>query len=304
MKELMRKAILFAAMGCLGSIAYSAARPQFSFGVISDVQYAGQDTRGKRDYRGALPKLEEFVAAVNAARPAFAIQLGDLIDTGAANLKKILPVYEGIHPPRYHVLGNHDFCMDRASLLSSLGLRSAYYSFSHKGWRFVVLDGMDVSTGGGWPAGSENHRLGLEMLLALRQQGAKNAVEWNGGIGAAEKQWLVETLTRAATHHERVIVFSHFPILEQATTPHHLLWNHQEILRLIESSGCVAAYINGHDHNGGYARHNGIHYVTFPAVVESGPRNAFAFIDVYGDRLELRGTGTVISRSLELNAKP
>ena len=298
----MRRRTLFAVIGWLGSIGRASGGPLFSFGVVADVQYADQETHGKRDYRGSLAKFERFVTEVNAARPAFVIQLGDLVDGGAGNLERILPVYDTIRKPHHHVLGNHDFCMERAALLQRLGIRSAYYSFSHKGWRFAVLDGMDVSVGGGWPAGSENTRMARQVLSGLQQAGAKNAVDWNGAVGPAQKQWLRETLAKAAARHERVVVFSHFPILEQASSPYHLLWNHEEILRVIEDSHCVVAYINGHDHNGGYAFHNGIHHLTLPGMVESGGANAFGFIDVYPDRLELRGTGTVAGRSLKFAA--
>jgi len=38
--------------------------------------------------------------------------------------------------------------------------------------------------------------------------------------------------------------------------------------------------------------------VTFPGMVESGVKNSYTIVDVYNDRLELRGLGTAPSRTL------
>ena len=55
---------------------------------------------------------------------------------------------------------------------------------------------------------------------------------------------------------------------------------------------------HGHDHAGGYARSGGVHYVTVPGMVEAPEKNAFAVVDVYDDRLDVRGFGSVPSRTL------
>ena len=60
--------------------------------------------------------------------------------------------------------------------------------------------------------------------------------------------------------------------------------------------------MNGHDHEGGYAQQDSIHFVTFQGLVESGAENAYAIVEVYPDRLEIRGYGTVPSRSLALRS--
>ena len=64
--------------------------PQFSFGVVADIQYADQASAGRRDYRGSIGKLESCVAAMNREKLDFVIQLGDLVDSGADNLERIL----------------------------------------------------------------------------------------------------------------------------------------------------------------------------------------------------------------------
>ena len=276
--------------------------PVLRFAVVADVQYADNPAQGKREYRESRAKLAAAVDEINRQNVDFVIQLGDLIDEGVESLAAILPVYRGFQAKKYHVLGNHDFGAGRAALLERLGMRGAYYDFSLNGWRFVVLDGMDVSVEGGWPARSPNLLAGERMLASLKARSTPNALPWNGGIGEEQKRWLRETLRAAERAGERLIVFCHFPILTASSTPVHLLWNHDELLGILSSSRAVAAFMNGHDHQGGYAKEGGIHFVTFQGVVESGADNAYAVVEVFPDRLEIRGHGTVPSRSLALKA--
>ena len=205
----------------------------FSFGVIADIQYADQDTRGLRHYRESIEKLRECSAALNTKSLAFVIQLGDLVDGGINNLDRILPVFDQIRAPKYHVLGNHDFCAERNVLLKRLNMPAAYYQFSEPGWRFAVLDGMNVSVAGRWPQGSDNLQNGRRILAGLRREQAPNAQTWNGAIGEEQRRWLAKLLSDADAQKERVIVFAHFPALPASCRSNHLLWDHQEIVKLL-----------------------------------------------------------------------
>jgi len=274
--------LAFALLATVCAAAAADPRPRFSFAAIADVQYEDRPAAGARDYRASLPKLDGCVRALNAQKLAFTIQLGDLVDGAPAALDAILPVYNRLRAPHYHVRGNHD----------PRPVGRPYYEFRRPGWRFIVLDGMDVSVA---------DEAGRRLLQDLRRAGAPNATEWNGAIGEAEQTWLRDRLRAASQAGERAAVFCHFPVLAAATTPAHLLWNHEAIVRLLEESPAMAAWFNGHDHRGGYASRNGIHYVTLPGMVESGGANSFTVVDVYRDRLELRGTGTAPSRTLPLN---
>jgi 3',5'-cyclic AMP phosphodiesterase CpdA len=269
----------------------AAEQPGFSFAVFTDIQYGDQPDSGKREYRRSLGKLRDAVGVLNQRRDlAFAIQLGDLIDSRAADLDTILPAWQSLSVHTYNVAGNHDFSAPRAELFRRLDLRNGYYEFTRPGWRFLVLNGMDLSVGS--PEGSA-------MLQRLKDAGALNAQDWNGGIGSAQLAWLKERLAKAAASHEHVIAFCHFPILTESSTPAHLLWNHDEVRQVLEASPAVAAWFNGHDHSGGYAIRNGIHFVTFPGMVESGAATSYTIVRVFKDRIELAGTGAP-SRTLHL----
>jgi manganese-dependent ADP-ribose/CDP-alcohol diphosphatase len=271
--------------------------PLFSFAVLTDIHFADQPPVGKRDYRGSWERLARSVEAINAAKPAFTIQLGDLVDAGQYSMSRILPLYEALNMRRYHVLGNHDFPNGRAELMRRLGMDASWYDFAIDRWRFVVADAMDISVAGR-DEGTKEHALGVAMLGDLHARHARNAQDWNGGLGAPQIKWLRDVLRRAKARQERVIVFCHLPALAESSTEQHVAWNCADIRAAVEESGVVKAYLNGHDHNGGYAEHGGVHYVTFPGMVESGVKNSYTLVDVFNDRLELRGFGTAPSRTL------
>jgi hypothetical protein len=257
-----------------------AQQPDFSFAVFADIQYGNQPDSGKREYRRSLGKLREAVDALNKRGGlVFAIQVGDVIDSRAADLETILPVWRSLSTKTYDVVGNHDYT----------ALRGSYYEFTQPGWRFLVLNGMDVSV-----ASAE----GAAILRQLKEAKAANAQDWNGGIGEAQGEWLRERLRKASASGERVIAFCHFPILEKSSTSAHLLWNHSAVRRILEESSAVVGWFNGHDHNGGYAEQSGIHFVTFPGMVESGAKTSYTVARVFKDRIELEGSGTAPSRTL------
>lgn len=193
--------------------------------------------------------------------------------------------------PKYHVLGNHDFCADRATVLKKFGMPGAYYQFSTNGWRFVVLDGMNESVSGGWSREDPHAVAGRNALEKLRAERASNAQAWNGALGAEQRQWLRGVLREAGERHGRVIVFCHLPVLPESSRPGYVLWDYREVLGILESEPSVATYMNGHDHKGGYAVQNGIHFLTFPAMVEHDVSQSCQVADVYPASLVVRQAG-------------
>ncbi|MFB3879637.1 MAG: metallophosphoesterase [Armatimonadota bacterium] len=292
-------AVLLAALSALGRAGASCATP-LTFAVIADVQYADQDDSGSRHYRASLEKLQQCVADLNTKPLAFAIQLGDIVDRGSDNLDRVIAVFNDLKAPKHHVLGNHDVTVGREAAYVRLGLTAPYYSFAADKWRFVVLDCSDVSVEGGWPEGSEHYRQGRDWLEQLKREASPNAETWNGGIGEEQLQWLKQQLAEAKAERQRVIVFGHMPVLAAACADWALLYNHEEVAQLLESSGVVAAYICGHEHAGGYGQRNGVHYLTVQGMVEA-PETAYAVLTLYEDRMEVRGTGSVPTRTLRLS---
>ena len=57
--------------------------------------------------------------------------------------------------------------------------------------------------------------------------------------------------------------------------------------------------MNGHNHAGNYGTKNKIHYLTLKGTVDT-TSNAFSVIEVYKDRLLLKGIGRQKNREMKL----
>jgi len=269
--------------------------PLFSFGAVSDVQYTDARSRGRRQYRDSLRKLRECVEALNRQDLAFVIQLGDLIDRDFDDYHAILPIFRQLTARRYHVLGNHDFARDEEKgtrAWEHLKMPARYYDFGVKGWRFVVLDGNDISLRSA-EEGSTEYDRALAILNELKSRGLKSGYGYNGAISRKQINWLRSTLERACQREEKVILFCHHPLRHYPFGPlshNHNLWNGQEIACLIESYPCVVAYLNGHNHGGNYYVRNGVHYLNLRGMVEA-EENAYCTVRVLQDYLKVEGHG-------------
>lgn len=91
-------------------------------------------------------------------------------DESAAALSAVLKEFELLGRPVYHMLGNHClYNLPRHTLNQQLGIyaqdgQSSYYAFSpNEHWRFVVLDGYDLSMIG-WPATHPHHEAAVQIL--------------------------------------------------------------------------------------------------------------------------------------------
>jgi 3',5'-cyclic AMP phosphodiesterase CpdA len=275
----------------------SPGKPLFSFGIMADVQYCDGQPAGNRFYRNSPRKLEACVTDLNARHLAFTIQLGDFIDRDFESFQRVLPIFRSLRSTTYHVLGNHDFSVaadKKGDVLRCLGLEQGYYDFQVNGWRFVVLDGNDLSLHARPKASPEYHQA-VALHRALKAAGRPNANTWNGGIGAEQLRWLKSRLAAADRAGEKVVLFCHYPVYP--ADPHNL-WNGEEIVKLLSSCDHVAAYIAGHNHAGHYDQLDGVHYLTVQGMVDTPDTNAYAVAKVFSNRIEIHGMGRVPSRSL------
>ena len=268
--------------------------PMFKIGAIADAQYADEDDAGARMYRRTPAKLVEAVGTLNRAEIAFAVHLGDVIDGKEESYDTVLPLLAQLHCPMRFVLGNHDFGVPedkKRSLPQRLGMPGRYYSFDHKGWRFVVLDGNDLSTYG-WPAGSS------EDLQSRKIHAEKypNAATWDGGIGPDQLQWLEQTLTAADSAGQKVALLCHFPIAPE--NPHNL-WNANDVISLIAPHASVKLWLNGHNHDGNYGMVSGIHCLNLKGMLDT-EETSYAVLSFYADKIAVKGYGRQTDRTLPL----
>jgi manganese-dependent ADP-ribose/CDP-alcohol diphosphatase len=271
--------------------------PLFQFGLFADAQYADKDSAGSRTYREALPLLEACAADLATHDLAFIAQLGDLIDGRATtalsmvDLNRALAPLEATGHKLLHAVGNHCLSVPRADLERRLGLESTWSSHVYPGWRFLVLDSMAFSIH------SDAADEASAWLESHRE--TANAKKWNGGFGAQQLAWLDAQLQAAELAGEKVALFAHHPIEAAASSPVHLAWDFAEAYALITASPASVAYFAGHDHAGGYAQVDGVHFWTLPALLEStAAPNSYAIVEAWPNYLFVRGIGEVQSRKL------
>lgn len=272
-------------------------KPLFSFGAVADCQFCNK-TSSVRKYSLSTKKLTECVEYYNQLELAFVVHLGDFIDRDFESFEKVVPIYNQLKAPHYHVLGNHDFSVadDKKALVpAQLGLKKRYYDFPHKGWRFLALDGNDVSLYA-YPKNDPR----TKAATAFHRRLKAGTPTWNGAVGNEQLKWIEDKLKAATKNHERVILFCHFPIHPANT---HNLWNANVLTELLGKYPCVAAYMNGHNHAGNYGTKNKIHYLTLKGMVDT-TSNAFSVIEVYEDRLLLKGIGRQKNREMKLISNP
>ncbi|MGA0557116.1 metallophosphoesterase [Larkinella sp. VNQ87] len=288
--------VLFLISG-FGVFGQTAQKPLFTFGVMTDVQYCDCPTEGTRHYRSSLRKLNEAVQTFNQKNVAFVVHLGDFIDRDVRSFDTLHVLTKPLKRPLYHVLGNHEFAVqpeEIGKVPTVLGMKNRFYSFVKNRWRFIVLDGNDLSLYGN-PKGSENYQTATGFLQQLKARNASNAQPWNGGLSEKQLRWLRNELDAAAKNGDNVLVFCHMPLMPDKDP--HLLWNHAAVKTLLESYPNVRAYFNGHAHQPSYSVQKNIHYITFRGMVEE-EENGFAIVEVYPNQVKVDGYGAEIDRVL------
>lgn len=312
----------------MGLITAQGKQPLFSFGVISDVQYAdiadGRSFLGvPRYYRHSILVLQRAVKKWNDLQKlSFAVNFGDIVDGFCPKdqslnaVKKVVSAFEKFNGPIYHMIGNHClYNLPREELLPLLKIPghdgSAYYDFSPiPGYRFVVLDAYDISAIG-WP---KDHPKTIEALRLLKEKNPnadKNSpvgleglerrfLMFNGAVGKEQLQWLDNVLRDATNSKQMVIISCHLPLDPGASTSEALLWNFDEVMDVIHRYKCVKVCFGGHDHKGGHSvDSHGVHHRVFEAALECPPNtDAFGYVDVYEDRISLVGTDRMHSTDM------
>lgn len=301
--------------------------------MIADIQYVDandamnfQQTKWRR-YRSSLEIYRQALRSwTHDYKVDFSIILGDLIDGRAAAhktqhtcLNALLEIEKQLPLPRYLCFGNHcHYCFSRAEL-KALAARSCiardhdqsncplqpnglelYYSWSPApGWRFISVDGYEVSL---IAAGSHEHHANACALVKQHNPNdltdsngwfdnlpadKRRFVPYNGGISQAQLHWLEGLLRSSCQRKEKVVVFCHQAIFSP-DRPKSLLWNAEEVLSVLHRfDDTVVLWLAGHDHKGQSAVDpHGIHHLVPPAPIEceSGD-TAFGVMEVHAEHL-------------------
>ncbi len=228
---------------------------------------------------------------VTRQEPDFAILGGDLVfdvnETARPRASMLFDLYESsveaLEVPKHHVVGNHDvFGIDTDSGVPPTDplygkkmyedrIGERYYSFDHKGWRFIVLDSIAVH-----PAEER---------------------AYHGEIDPEQMRWLTDTLESAGPD-TPIIVSTHIPILtafwsilrgnEEPPPTSVVTANAKDVIDLLHPYN-VKAVLQGHTHVREIIDYHGCKYITSGAVcgdwwkgVRLGHPEGYALITLKG----------------------
>ena len=240
------------------------------FGLITDVHAHDTDSPLEGKWMThTQERLAAFTNAMNAWQADFVVELGDFLNgwivLGAdpgdpARIPDVLAwadsLYAAFDGPRYHVIGNHDvYNLDKKQYRTILGIDRTFYSFDVGTVHFVVLD------------------------VQYAEDGSDLAHTYTGVAGfvpGPELDWLRADLAASG---RPTIVFVH-QMLDAYVEEwgRALVANQPEIQAILASDGDVIAVFQGHDHDNRHSVSDGIHYVTFEALVDQGTPPSWAQI--------------------------
>lgn len=238
-------------------------------GVVTDPHYAELPTWTTRHYRESLFKLSEAARFFDREQVDALLELGDLVNGAEENneeharvAEEALALYRG---PRYHVLGNHDLdALSKEtfqSIVRNEGVPPAdtWYSTRIGETRLIVLDACFKEDGAPYNAGNYHWQ--------------------DTWIPQEQLDWLQRELDRESAP---TLVAVHQCLNGDDA---HRVKNADEVRAILSNSGQVMAVFQGHQHQGGYEEIDGIHYVTFQAVVEGSGRseNAYSIAEIRPD---------------------
>lgn len=281
-------------LGVLGW-AGTASDDVIRFGLITDTHAHDIDSPLEGKWMSnTQERLATFTAAMNAWAPDFVIELGDFINgwvvLGAepgdpARIPDILTwaedLYQAFDGPAYHVIGNHDlYNLSKSQVLSILGMEATFYSFDVGSYHFVILDVQHAADG---------------TDLANTYTGVA------GFVPESELNWLRSDL---ASTNLPTLICVHQPLDEGVEDIE--AWGRATVLNqnalrdVFAEDGDVIAVLQGHEHANRYQLLDGIHFVTFEAMVDQGtpPTWAQVSLDPATRTLTIEGVGVQASLAL------
>lgn len=256
-----------------------------SFGFVTDTHHDPlKDTdpnQGGKYYQDAASKITDISAAFNARTDlSFVFQNGDFIDGAASEsaAQTDLATINGlldVNVPKYHNLGNHEVTrLTKEQVMDITGQPSKWYSFSHGGVTFVVLDGNFLSD-------SDTD----DLSISSGQTGVSPYVSY---IPPTQRAWLSSTI---ASSHYPCVILCHYPVYYSGAFSWGLS-NAAAVRTILESFddkviGCVC----GHLHDNYIRTVNGIVYATLHATTCSAyPSISYSIVTVYPDSRQLKIT--------------
>ncbi|WP_167609269.1 metallophosphoesterase family protein [Maribellus sediminis] len=255
----------------------------FSFVFVTDIHLT-------EEYN-AVEGFSQAIDSINKLAPDFVLTGGDnIMDAIAQTYEKSDSAFhlfsstiEKLTMPLYSTIGNHDvFGLYKKSGVDpnhpeygkkfyEKRIAKRYYSFDHKNWHFVVLDGIGFT--------DDRH--------------------YYGHVDVEQLKWLKNDLERNGKE-KPVVVSIHIPLLSigsqimesptQGMLENTIVTNAHDVIKILEQYN-TKLVLQGHLHFLEDIEYNGIHYITGGAISAQwwtgpnfGMEEGFVKIDVSGDQ--------------------
>ncbi len=244
-----RAAVVALVAVCIIAVALVVLKPWFGtkvyvFAVVGDSQ-------------GRSEVWEIVMDGVNSDRPDFLLHCGDMVASGTrAQYDDFLEGAEKLKMPLHVVPGNHDVRGEGRTCFAELFRDPPYYSFEHKGARFIGLDTSE------------------------------------GSIDSVQMEWLRGELAEDGPK----FIFMHIPLYDPRPGGDHCFLDQEQAAELEELFGAsrVLAVFSGHVHMFSNAELDGVEYVTtggagalLYAPEDEGGFYHYALVKVDGEQVEI-----------------
>ena len=266
-----------------------AQSPLLKIGLIADIQYCNCATEGSRNYRNSVEKLEEAIKTINHETVNFTVEVGDLIDRDFDSFTPMCQQMNTLTAKWIFIPGNHDFNVAdslKEKVWKMIPAKKGYGSETIGNVRLIYLNGFENSIVA-WPKGTAEHKENKARLDKLGKEKAKNASDWNGGLGKKQLEWIKDQVEKANTAHQKLVVFGHQPIIPG---DEHSLWDSKKLIRILAGYQHQVLYLCGHKHSGGDHTIGNIRVLNLKGMIEQ-PVSSFGILSIYSDRYELKGFG-------------
>jgi len=228
-------------------------------GIFTDSHYSSHEVTCYNRYNSqSLRKIQEAYKYFKEQKCDLIICLGDLIDHEdteemvISRVSEIAPIVRECSIPTVCLLGNHDaYSIDENKFYSILGLE-APCDMECDGRLLVFMDNNYFASG-------EHYSVGKCL--------------WTDTFYPFEQ----ELKAKISAFDGDVYLFMHQNI-DPAAEYRHRLHNADSLFEFINGCGKVKAVFQGHYHPGCRSEHNGVKYITLPAMCEN--EGAYFIFDI------------------------
>ena len=271
--------------GCQSGKVKLDKENEFSFVFMTDIHVQPE--------KNATQGFRQAIDSVNKLNPDFVITGGDLVmDALGQNYERADKLYhlytdclKNFKMPVYNTMGNHEIFgiykksgvekshPEYGEKMYENRLAKRYYSFDHKGWHFMILDGIEDT--------------GESAYI--------------GEVDSIQMEWIREDLKKVKSE-TPVVVSIHIPLITTymqviygaiaSNEENEIVVNSKEVLDLFDGHN-LKLVLQGHMHFLEDIYTQGIHFITGGAVSakwwqgkEYGMEEGFMVIDVKGNEFD------------------